>query len=74
MRCNGNTFSKTIQMLQWTHSKMNMKEIMEALIEEERESKVSPFTVKCSGCGECSPTFTKETVGEQWFSIHDCED
>ena len=49
-----------------------MKEIMAALIEEEKESKVSPFTYTCSNCKECSPTFTKETDGEQWFSIHEC--
>tara|TARA_R110002020_G_scaffold200338_2_gene402483 strand:- start:748 stop:951 length:204 start_codon:yes stop_codon:yes gene_type:complete len=56
-----------------TKTTLNMKEIMEALIEEERESKVSPFTYTCSGCKECSPTFTKETDGEQWFSTHECE-
>ncbi len=55
-----------------TTKKLSMKEIMEALIEEERESKVSPFTYTCSHCKECSPTFTKETDAEQWFSIHEC--
>ena len=55
-----------------TTNKLSMKEIMEALIEEERESKVSPFTYTCSHCKECSPTFTKETDAEQWFSIHEC--
>ena len=42
---------------------LSIKEMMAALIEEEKES----------NCKECSPTFTKETDGEQWFSIHECE-
>jgi|LULW01.1.fsa_nt_gb lysyl-tRNA synthetase class I len=55
-----------------TTKTLSMEEIMAALIEEEKESKVSPFTYTCSNCKECSPTFTKETDGEQWFSIHEC--
>lgn len=51
---------------------LSIKEMMAALIEEEKESKVSPYQINCS-CGKQSPVYTKETDGEQWFSIHECD-
>tara|TARA_R100000742_G_C4251158_1_gene69479 strand:+ start:216 stop:389 length:174 start_codon:yes stop_codon:yes gene_type:complete len=52
---------------------LSLEEIKEALIAEEKESTIDPSFLICSGCGQQSPVFTKETDGEQWFSVHECD-
>ena len=50
---------------------LSLEQMKAALIAEQNEGHISPYQINCS-CGKQSPVYTKETDGEQWFTLHEC--